>query len=620
MKNINRPISGYISVIMPVYNQASFIKRAIVSLLNQTYKDWELIIINDGSTDGLYATIEKFFTDKRISYIENENNKGLGYSLNLGISRAKYDFISYLPADDIYYKDHLQTLYDSICLGFDMAHAGMIYKLSLIFDGENYGKKIYHKVDGFSFQLVQVLHKKTSDRWVEREELVTDDLGLMFFDSFIRNNDRLIGTREITCEWTHHPRQRHKFIKDTRGGNIYLFKNYYNIKKPIRFRSSDGVEVNECERYKFYPPKNRHHTGCLKILLVGELSYNPERIYALEERGHKLYGLWIKRPYAFNSTGPFSFGNIEDISIKNWKDEIQRIEPDVIYSLLNYPAIPLAYEVLSNNTGIPFIWHYKESPIYARHVGLWDELIHLYTKSDGQIYNNELTYEWFNQFMHSEKKNNFILDGDLQKNTYFKDDRSPLLSEKDGETHLLVAGRPYGITPHHISQLANQKIHLHIYGNTFHNRSKEMLDNAKKSASGFLHLHDTCPPESFVKEFSKYDAGLLHYYKSDNHNELMRVNWNDLNLPARMSTYAMAGLPMLIYDNSNHRVASQELLEKFDMAIKYASFHNLKDVFEDKNRIKTIRENVWSNRQIFSFDYYVDDLISFFRQVIIEKK
>jgi len=605
---------------MPVFNQASFIRMAITSLLCQTHQNWELIIINDGSTDNLHESIASFLHDKRITLLNNEKNEGLGYSLNKGIENAQYDYIAYLPADDIYYNKHLDSLLESINQGFDFAFSGMLCMSVFIFENRNnFGRQVFHKLEDRSYQLVQVMHKKTSERWVERSELVTDKLETMFWDKFLANNSKTVGTREITCEWTDHPAQRHKIIDEHYGGNIFLYKSYFGVKEPIRFENSYGTKIDEYKQYELYRKPPVYKNDGLKILLVGELSYNPERICAFEECGHKLYGLWITNPCVINTIGPLPFGNVEDIPYTNWKEKVKSIQPDIIYSLLNFHVINLAHEVLLNNPGIPFVWNCKEGPVYARTSGMWNKYIDLYTKSDGQIYTNELTREWFRQFISPRNVNEFILDGELQKNTWLSEERSPLLSDSDGEIHILIAGRPYGISVDHIKQMADQRIHLHIYGTKFYMMYKDMLEKAKKIAPDYLHLHDTCPPKDFVKEFSKYDAGFLHNYKSDNDNELIRVNWNDLNFPARMSTYGMAGIPMLIRDNTGHRVATQEFLEKQSMALSYISISTLNDCFVDKDKVNRIRENVWNNRKIFSFDYYVEDLIDFFHRVIYSK-
>ena len=89
-----------ISVVLPVYNGEKFLYKAIQSILTQSFTDFELIIINDGSTDRTDAIIQSV-TDTRIIYVKNEVKKGLVYSLNKGIDLAKGKYIARMDADDI---------------------------------------------------------------------------------------------------------------------------------------------------------------------------------------------------------------------------------------------------------------------------------------------------------------------------------------------------------------------------------------------------------------------------------------------------------------------------------------------------------------------------------------
>lgn len=88
-----------ISIILPVYNGEQFLKETIDSIIAQTEKDFELIIINDGSTDNSKEVINSF-DDKRIRYFEQEN-KGVAEAFNRGLDEAKGDFITFHGADDI---------------------------------------------------------------------------------------------------------------------------------------------------------------------------------------------------------------------------------------------------------------------------------------------------------------------------------------------------------------------------------------------------------------------------------------------------------------------------------------------------------------------------------------
>jgi glycosyltransferase involved in cell wall biosynthesis len=89
-----------ITVILPAFNAEQFIKKAIESILAQTFSNFELIIINDGSTDNTDQVIRSF-TDSRIKYIKNSENKGLIDTLNKGIDEAKGKYIARMDADDI---------------------------------------------------------------------------------------------------------------------------------------------------------------------------------------------------------------------------------------------------------------------------------------------------------------------------------------------------------------------------------------------------------------------------------------------------------------------------------------------------------------------------------------
>ena len=88
------------SVLMPVYNCALYLAEAIESILNQTFTDFELIVLDDGSTDGS-AEIAKSYNDSRIVYHCNEKNLGLANNLNVGLRMAKGKYIARMDGDDI---------------------------------------------------------------------------------------------------------------------------------------------------------------------------------------------------------------------------------------------------------------------------------------------------------------------------------------------------------------------------------------------------------------------------------------------------------------------------------------------------------------------------------------
>lgn len=100
-----------ITVLMPVYNAEKFLKDAIESILNQTFIDFEFLIIDDGSTDSSPEIIRSY-KDKRIRFTQNEMNLGITATLNKGIEMASCELIARMDSDDISYPQRLQKQYD----------------------------------------------------------------------------------------------------------------------------------------------------------------------------------------------------------------------------------------------------------------------------------------------------------------------------------------------------------------------------------------------------------------------------------------------------------------------------------------------------------------------------
>lgn len=96
-----------VSIVMPSYNCARFIAESVESVINQTYSNWELIIIDDHSSDNTKEIIESFHDD-RIQYYLNEQNRGAAFSRNLALKKAKGEWIAFLDSDDIWLADKLE--------------------------------------------------------------------------------------------------------------------------------------------------------------------------------------------------------------------------------------------------------------------------------------------------------------------------------------------------------------------------------------------------------------------------------------------------------------------------------------------------------------------------------
>ena len=98
-----------VSIIMPTYNCAKFIGRTIESVINQTYENWELIIVDDCSKDNTEEVVKEYIEkDNRIKYYKFETNQGAAMARTESMKRAKGNYMAFLDSDDLWYKDKLE--------------------------------------------------------------------------------------------------------------------------------------------------------------------------------------------------------------------------------------------------------------------------------------------------------------------------------------------------------------------------------------------------------------------------------------------------------------------------------------------------------------------------------
>ena len=117
-----------VTVLMPVYNCEVYVGEAVESILNQTFTDFDFLIIDDGSTDTSREIIQGYAqTDSRIRFVENEKNLGLVASLNKGVSMIKTEFIARMDADDISLPKRLETQIKFMKENLDVDVCGTAY-------------------------------------------------------------------------------------------------------------------------------------------------------------------------------------------------------------------------------------------------------------------------------------------------------------------------------------------------------------------------------------------------------------------------------------------------------------------------------------------------------------
>lgn len=110
---MNETVTPLISIVIPTYNHAGYLGRALQSVLDQTYKNWEVIVIDNHSTDNTDEVMTRF-SEPRITYLKIHNKSVIATSRNTGICKAKGEWVAFLDSDDWWTSDKLQVCFDHI--------------------------------------------------------------------------------------------------------------------------------------------------------------------------------------------------------------------------------------------------------------------------------------------------------------------------------------------------------------------------------------------------------------------------------------------------------------------------------------------------------------------------
>lgn len=191
-KNVKTPS---LSVLMPVYNASAFLQDAIQSVLDQTFEDFEFIIINDGSVDDSECIIQRF-QDERIRYIRNDVNIKLIKTLNYGFSLARGKYVARIDADDICKTDRFEKQ-----LAFLESHPeiGVLGSYASIIDehSQEIGECVYPKEHAvIALDLVRY-NPMVHPTIMLRASLVKEE-AILFDEHFVHAEDYELWTRLIT--------------------------------------------------------------------------------------------------------------------------------------------------------------------------------------------------------------------------------------------------------------------------------------------------------------------------------------------------------------------------------------------------------------------------------------
>jgi hypothetical protein len=380
----------------------------------------------------------------------------------------------------------------------------------------------------------------------------------------------------------------------------------------------------------------------VRILLVGALSWNPERMRSLADRGHQLWGLWSRSMGWDQGPYPMLDGAVERITLDDAARTILEQQIECVLALFQVYE-PALWAPAADGVDVD-VWTLLRALLDDRAQGRidvpfvfqWGFDVHTLDGAvvralDGHIFcNQEQVAYWTSSpadggrglDLFATAPVTAVLDGDRPKLEFMGDDFAEPLSASTGELHTACIGRPLGVD---VRALAARGIHLHLYGNGFDDVARLVASDLRRRPTArdlqrireHVHIHPSrqtgrvswaaaqAEKAQWVHEFSRYDAGWSYIGTP--------YPWTSLEdraaIPNRLSTYLLAGLPVITdcrpglyrYDELHRLGVDIELVD--------GDHDRLADALTAEVRSREKRRRARAARAAYSFDASIDELV-----------
>ncbi len=246
-----------VDIIIPNFNKGDFLDEAIKSVINQSYKNWKLFIIDDHSTDNSINILKKYTNNKKIKIFFLKKNKGPGYCRNLGILKSKSRFIAFLDSDDLWSK---RRLYDQINFmiknKFSFTYSDYVTFYQRGAEKKNIGKTNLTKKLNFE-KFIKNSSINTSSMIIKRNLL-----GNIKFKNLAKLEDyifkcEILQKKNVTAYKFNKPFVYYRVSKNNRSNSklkniYYLWKYNKNLNKLNFFENIESIfyiSINSMKKY-----------------------------------------------------------------------------------------------------------------------------------------------------------------------------------------------------------------------------------------------------------------------------------------------------------------------------------------------------------------------------------
>ncbi|MGQ8338394.1 glycosyltransferase family 2 protein [Sunxiuqinia sp. A32] len=271
------------SIVIPLYNKAQTIARTIDSVIKQSFTVFEVLIVNDASTDNSLEIVEQYKIDERIRVYSLESNSGAGAARNYGVRKAKYSYIAFLDGDDTWKEGYLEKMKEAIekypmsgmycCAGLHETKTGLTYRIAKKYMSKITPVNYFEDPLVFTQTSAIVVYKEVFDRYggFPSELRINQDYALFFtigltetvvycgfplstyYIGVAGQNTSLFSIKRIECT---------QFVIDRIN---FVYKNWIKYKKENRlFTIFNKYEI----RHNFYAALKKNDHNLVNLFLT----------------------------------------------------------------------------------------------------------------------------------------------------------------------------------------------------------------------------------------------------------------------------------------------------------------------------------------------------------------
>ncbi len=290
-----------VSIIIPVFNGEKFLERCLLSIINQTYKNIEIIVINDGSTDQTLNILKKYTKKYSIIKVYNQKNLGSASARNNGISHVKSKFITFIDSDDFVDANYIETLVenigdnDFIVSGYKSCTDSKILYIKKPWENDIWSAFKYIATCGKLYKTSFI--KKYNIQFLEKYKIGED---VYFTINAITNTNKIKTIRYAGYTYYVNPLSvTHTANKNKQNRNIKMIALLEKLAKDIKHNKYTSLYLKELnyfflKTFVFYLEQQRHILSLDEYFLEYKKCFEIAEKISLKYTNKKLKLFWIK--------------------------------------------------------------------------------------------------------------------------------------------------------------------------------------------------------------------------------------------------------------------------------------------------------------------------------------